>query len=124
MKKYEDHGVAAVKMLSPSPFFFMSYSRLLMRSEETIRYDQSRVQEVYGWTISLIVLATFLVIARIIARRHSAVKLWWDDVAIVVALVSEVQQDFLKSSELTSNTIRWLPGAWAHAVGFKLQSVA
>ena len=83
-------------MLSPSPSFFMSYSRLLVRSEETSRYDQSRAPEVYGVTISLIVLATFLVVARIIARRNSAAKLWWDDFAIVVALVSEVQQEILK----------------------------
>lgn len=60
-------------------------------------YYQSRTSDVYGVTISLTVLATFLVIARLIARRMSAAKLWWDDLALVAALVSECKRDPLNS---------------------------
>ena len=52
-------------------------------------YEESRVGEVYGGTIPLLVLGTLLLIARIIARKISAAKLWWDDYTIVVALVSK-----------------------------------
>ncbi|KAL8935221.1 MAG: hypothetical protein Q9216_005531 [Gyalolechia sp. 2 TL-2023] len=50
-------------------------------------YHESRQSEIYGGTISLIVLATLSVIVRLIARQRSAAKLWWDDFIIVVALV-------------------------------------
>ena len=52
-------------------------------------YYQSQTTAVYGVTISLTVLATLLVIARLIVRRESVAKLWWDDLALVAALVSE-----------------------------------
>ncbi|KAL8772285.1 MAG: hypothetical protein Q9209_002497 [Squamulea sp. 1 TL-2023] len=51
-------------------------------------YYQSRQPEIYGGTISLIVLATISVAVRLIARQQSAARLWWDDFIIVVALVS------------------------------------
>ena len=51
-------------------------------------YDQSRISQVYGGTVSLIVLATLLVIARLIARRVSVAGFWWDDYTIIAALVS------------------------------------
>lgn len=51
-------------------------------------YDESRTSQIYGGTISLISLATILVIARLYARKSSAANLWWDDFVIVVALVS------------------------------------
>ena len=60
--------------------------------------DQSRTPEIYGGTISLIVLATFLVVARIIGRRISAAKLWWDDFVIVFALVRQIPKEVPKSS--------------------------
>lgn len=50
-------------------------------------YDESRQSEIYGGTISLIVLATLSVVVRLLARQRSAAKLWWDDFIIVVALV-------------------------------------
>lgn len=50
-------------------------------------FRQSRISEVYGGTISLIVLATIAVGARLVARRISVVNLWWDDYLIVLALV-------------------------------------
>ena len=51
-------------------------------------YYESRQSEIYGGTISLIVLATLSVGVRLFARQKSAAKLWWDDLIIVVALVS------------------------------------
>ena len=54
-------------------------------------YDESRTSQIYGGTISLILLATILVVARLYARKASAANLWWDDFVIVVALVSENQ---------------------------------
>lgn len=62
------------------------------------QYDQSRTREFYAVTIFLIVLATLLVVARIIARNTSAANLWWDDCAIVVALVRDIQKKVPKSS--------------------------
>ncbi|KAL9595709.1 MAG: hypothetical protein Q9219_006275 [cf. Caloplaca sp. 3 TL-2023] len=50
-------------------------------------YYQSRQSEIYGGTISLIVLATVSVLIRLIARQKSAARLWWDDFIIVVALI-------------------------------------
>ena len=46
----------------------------------------------------MIILATFLVVARIIARKTSAADLWWDDFVIVVALVREIQKQVPESS--------------------------
>lgn len=51
-------------------------------------YHQSNVRDVYGGTISLIVLATIAVGARLAARRLSVANLWWDDWTIVLALVT------------------------------------
>lgn len=51
-------------------------------------YHQSKAPEIYGGTISLIVLATIAVVARLAARRVSVANLWWDDLTIVLALVS------------------------------------
>lgn len=42
-------------------------------------FNQSRTLEVYGGTLSLILLATILVVARLIARKTSAANIWWDD---------------------------------------------
>lgn len=50
-------------------------------------YYESRQSEIYGGTISLIVLATLSVVVRLLARQRSAAKLWWDDSIIVIALV-------------------------------------
>ncbi|KAI4272862.1 MAG: hypothetical protein L6R38_006500 [Xanthoria sp. 2 TBL-2021] len=50
-------------------------------------YYQSRQSEIYGGTISLIILATVSVAVRLVARRQSPAKLWWDDFTVVVALV-------------------------------------
>ncbi|CAO1604627.1 hypothetical protein XANCAGTX0491_008171 [Xanthoria calcicola] len=50
-------------------------------------YHQSNVSDIYGGTISLIVLAAIAVGARLAARRVSVANLWWDDWTIVLALV-------------------------------------
>ncbi|KAI4168742.1 MAG: hypothetical protein LQ343_006178 [Gyalolechia ehrenbergii] len=50
-------------------------------------YYESRQSEIYGGTISLIVLATCAVVLRLIARQKTAAKLWWDDFSIVAALI-------------------------------------
>lgn len=50
-------------------------------------YDQSRTAEVFGGTISLIILASVAVAARLAARKISVAGLWWDDYVIVLALV-------------------------------------
>ena len=50
--------------------------------------DEHRIEKAYGATISLTVLATIAVALRLIARRTAAAGLWWDDLVIVLALVS------------------------------------
>ena len=58
-------------------------------------YNQSRISKVYGGTIPLIVLATTLVVTRLIARRVSVAKLWWDDYTIIAALVSIIRASLM-----------------------------
>ena len=50
-------------------------------------YTQARVSQVYGGTISLVVAATLAVALRLLARKISAAKFWWDDWILVLALV-------------------------------------
>lgn len=63
------------------------YSSLIPLRTMSVYY-QSRQSEIYGGTISLIILATLSVAVRLVARRQSLAKLWWDDIILVVALVS------------------------------------
>lgn len=78
---------------------FVSWSGLSISSLVTRRrmgvYYESRQSEIYGGTISLIVLATCAVVLRLIARQKTAAKLWWDDFSIVAALVSEEEPHIL-----------------------------
>lgn len=53
----------------------------------TEAYHESQASKLYGVTISLVVAATFAVALRLVARRLSAAKYWWDDWMLVVALV-------------------------------------
>ena len=53
-------------------------------------YYQSRASEVYGTTITLEALATIAVIARLVSRKLSVAKYWWDDLTIVLAWVRDV----------------------------------
>lgn len=50
-------------------------------------YYQTRVPDLYAATISLAVLQTIAVVARLAARKISAANLWWDDYTILLALV-------------------------------------
>lgn len=50
-------------------------------------YQQSRIGEIYGGTITLTVIATIAVILRLIARKISSASFWWDDWTILIALV-------------------------------------
>lgn len=59
-------------------------------------YYQSQTLAIYGGTISLIILATIAVAARLAARKISAAKLWWDDLVIVVALVRQTHLHMLR----------------------------
>ena len=40
-----------------------------------------------GYSVALIALSSILAILRLISRRLSAAKFWWDDALIVVSLV-------------------------------------
>ena len=51
----------------------------------------SRASEDYGATITLTVLATLAVAARLVARKLSVAKFWWDDLLIVLALVRGIE---------------------------------
>ena len=53
-------------------------------------YHQSRTPEIYGSTITLTIVATAAVGLRLASRRISSATYWWDDWAIIVALVSTV----------------------------------
>ena len=48
-------------------------------------HDRSEL--LVGYSVALIVLSSILVILRLISRRLSAAKFWWDDTLIVISLV-------------------------------------
>ena len=50
-------------------------------------YHDSRASNLYSATIPLVVVATFAVGSRLVARKISAAKYWWDDWTLVLALV-------------------------------------
>lgn len=50
-------------------------------------FFQTRTSQIYGGTISLIVLAILAVALRLYARSITRAKLWWDDWILVLALV-------------------------------------
>lgn len=50
-------------------------------------YYESRVSTLYRDTIALQVLSTFFVILRFISRKVAGAGFWWDDWAIIPALV-------------------------------------
>ena len=53
-------------------------------------YHQSRASEVYGATITLTIVATVAVAPRLASRRISQAPYWFDDWAIIVALVTQI----------------------------------
>ena len=55
-------------------------------------YNATRVPNILGAQITLVVLATLSVAFRLLARRMSAAKFWWDDAIIIVAVVSEPEE--------------------------------
>lgn len=50
-------------------------------------YHQSRTPELYGSTITLTIVATVAVVLRFASRRISSAPYWWDDWAIIIALI-------------------------------------
>ena len=50
--------------------------------------DESRSALLLGCSVTLITLSSLLVVLRLISRRVSATKFWWDDVLIILSLVS------------------------------------
>lgn len=59
-------------------------------SSNTDIFYQSRVSGIYGGTVPLMVLATIAVAARLVARKLSVAKYWWDDLLVVLALVRKI----------------------------------
>ena len=53
----------------------------------TEAYDQSRIPNVYGGTIPLVIVATFAVALRLFVRSTTKAKFWWDDWILALALV-------------------------------------
>lgn len=40
-----------------------------------------------AYSLALMILATVAVLSRLLSRRISAAKFWWDDVLIIIGLV-------------------------------------
>ena len=59
-----------------------------MSSQMSSSLEQSRAGEVYGATITLTIVASLAVTLRFVSRKISQAPYWWDDWAIVAALVS------------------------------------
>ena len=83
-------------------------------------YQQSKTPELFRDTISLIVLATIAVGARLAARRISVAGLWWDDYVIVLALV-RCSTDRSRSSLILA---RSSTGASAPAIGCRSDTLS
>lgn len=66
-------------------------------------FYQSRVPEVYGATITLEVVATIAVIARLVSRKLAVTKYWWDDLSIVLAWVRNIKCWFLKERSIAND---------------------
>lgn len=84
-------------------------------------YYQSRAPVLYGGTISLQILSTFVVALRFIARRVSKAGLWWDDWVIVPALVRPlllvaVPHQFIWL-DADNSSFSCLTGVSVHALG-------
>ncbi|KAL9012167.1 MAG: hypothetical protein Q9173_003048 [Seirophora scorigena] len=67
-------------------------------------YHESQVHQIYGRTISHIVLATVAMVARLGARKVSVANLWWDDLTIVLALIFLAIQVLYFSSAVAIKT--------------------
>ncbi len=92
-------------------------------SSDTEIFHQSRVPEVYGGTITLTVLATLAVAARLVARRLSVAKYWWDDLLIVFALVRRTVRQYRRESPLLI-ILRFWSGASVPLLGSQLSLAA
>lgn len=83
-------------------------------------YNQSRAYEIYIGTITLMVLASIAVTARLAARKISVANYWWDDYLIALALVRTTR---LASSARTTllNIPRSSTGHCRRALGLALR---
>lgn len=68
-------------------------------------YYQSRTSDVYGGTISLILVAVIAVSLRLTARRLSAAGFWWDDWTLVIALVNQQCRVFISVHQVCLTSI-------------------
>ena len=68
----------------------MSYSAPALpsaQSQETMRAQEERTEELRIIFIALIPAATIAVILRLVSRRVSRMRIWWDDYMTLVALI-------------------------------------
>ncbi len=83
--------------------------------------DDNVAWKVWVGSIVAVVLSTVAVTARLVARRLSAAKFWWDDYFILLALVSKRREDmFLKTVRCvgTKSLGRFYNGVWVLCAGF------
>lgn len=102
----DTHPVISVKLLIQPNFFILQKPRPCLCSpylsehgpwtlppvdgfmSSAILPDEDAAWRVWVGSIVSVVLATAAVAARLVARYLSAAPFWWDDVTIVLALVS------------------------------------
>ena len=62
--------------------------------------DENIAWKVWVGSIVGVVLSTLAVTARVVARKLSAAHFWWDDLCIILALVSDPQAGICPIHEL------------------------
>ena len=61
-----------------------------------------------GFSVTFLVLNTLTVALRLISRRISAARLWWDDTFIVISLVGLLPVRHVSSSEYAADSVIWI----------------
>ena len=61
-----------------------------------------------GFSVTFLVLNTLAVALRLISRRISAARLWWDDTFIVISLVGLPPVRHVSSSKCAADSVIWI----------------
>ena len=68
----------------------------------------STAANLIGFSVTFLFLNTLVVGLRLLSRRISAARLWWDDAFIVISLVGEPYERDISISKFTTDPILWL----------------
>lgn len=61
-----------------------------------------------GFSVTFLILNTFTVALRLVSRRISAARLWWDDLFIVISLVGLSVVRHVSTTKLAEGSVLWV----------------